>query len=188
MSPAENDESSANLVSWSQEIAGRFLSVHFVITVLLLGFWLWALVGPLSALNELYPKLTDAQTAQAATDAIEAVLKSAGAVSALFATVIGVVLGYYFGQRGVESAESAQARAEQLKGEVADDFEEDGEALAETVEDLNQQLDLREAAIHQAVGLLDGLRVEIDSESPLAELLFPEEGEEEVADEEEDDE
>ncbi|MBQ34828.1 MAG: hypothetical protein CME04_00415 [Gemmatimonadaceae bacterium] len=156
---------------WFQEIVGRFLSVHFVITLLLVGFWLWSLTGPLNALNALYPKLTDSQSSEAAVGAIEAVEKSAGIVSALFTTVIGVVLGHYFGQRGVERAENAQAHAEKLREEVADDFVEDGEALLETVEDLGKQLDLRDDALLQAVELLEERSVEIDSGSPLASLL-----------------
>ena len=99
--------------------------------------------------------------------------------------MIGVVLGHYFGQRGVERAESARARAEKLKEEVADDFSEGGGAHVETVQKLNQQLDLRDAAIKQAVGLLEENAVGVDSESPIAKLLFSEDGDEDIADEEE---
>ena len=166
--------------SWFQAVGDRFLNVHFVVTAALIAFWMWALHSPISALAILYPKLASAPANSFLTEAIHQVAESAAAVSGLFTAVIGVVLGFYFGQRGVETAETAKRKAEETSEEVVEDYEGSSEELSAHIEHLTSELDLRDMALEEALDIIQekgGEKFKIDEGSALDNLLHSDEEE-----------
>ena len=166
--------------SWFRAVGDRFLNVHFVVTFTLIAFWMWALREPLGALGELYPKLASAPADSRLIEAIGRIEESAATVSALFTTVIGVVLRFYFGHRGVETEENALRSSEEMKEEIVDDYAESQDALTSQINFLTRDLDLRDNALRQALEIIHdrvGEEFTIDEGSALDKLLLSEDGE-----------
>lgn len=161
---------------WSQSLGDRFLNPHFVITILLIAFWLSAIWLPFRGLLPLYQALAAATTEaqqKLALASLEGLTANAVAISGIFTTVIGVVLGHYFGQRGIENAERAQEEARESTREVAEAFDAQTDALTDELRKAGEDIELRNSAIEQAVSLLAGPdgELEVEDGSPLARLF-----------------
>lgn len=161
LQPDPTDEANASWRNLFQGILKQFLSVHFVITLIVLVFWIQAVGSPVQVVNDMITVVGDAvgnsnvdgtMVTQAAT-AIDSVTQSTVALSGIFTTVLGVVLGHYFGQRGQETAEIARDRANALREQLVSDFE-DKTLVEEELELLNSQVDDANAAVADAVATM----------------------------------
>lgn len=134
--------------------------------------WLFALRGPLASLSAILLKVVDENGAinDGAVAALSKVSETITLVSALFTTIVGTVVGYYFGQRGQERAEKALAedRMEFLR-ESSVDAEAADESVAD-IDALRNQAELLDRAVAEAVDLLPE-EVQIDPDSALGEML-----------------
>ncbi len=152
--------------SWLQNL----LTVHFIITIFILVFWFYALSAPISALSDIFQKLTGSDSMEPFAQAITKITGSAVTISGIFTTVLGLVLGHYFGQKGQEAAEEARDSAMHRKELTVDDLEE-GTNLAESrIDELTDSLALSNDALEQLFKILpEG--TEVDEDSPVGKLL-----------------
>ena len=160
--------------AWLQRRGNELLSVHFIITILVLSFWFFALSGPLSALSDLYNRLPETGVTENVSAIISKISESAMIISGLFTTVLGLVLGHFFGQRGQETAEIALALTEQDHDETIDELEEDTDVATAEIEDLTNNLELSNAAVSQLIEVLEEYApegIEVDDDSPVGRLL-----------------
>ena len=70
---AEEEQGSTTWTEWAQRTISEFLNVHFVITLVVLYFWMWALGAPLDSLAKVILSLTatDADSVRLAGDALD---------------------------------------------------------------------------------------------------------------------
>lgn len=163
--------------AWLQRRGDQLLSVHFIITILVLSFWMVALNGPLSALSEIYIRLAETGATDNLSKVIAEISGSAITISGIFTTILGLVLGHFFGQRGQENAERARDLAEQSHDEVIEEIEEDSEFATGEIEGLTADLVLSNAAVSQLIEVLDKYvpdGIEVDDDSPVGRLLATE--------------
>ena len=142
-------------------IAGEFLNPHFAITIIIVVLWAVAIYPPISVLagclRASSERIGDFASAGAdggisiedATKRFEGVSGASGimiahakeavaSISAVFTTVLGLVLGHYFGQR----AEMARAqRAEIAVDSVRANLQEKGGGVVVDVRELQQDAD-----------------------------------------------
>lgn len=158
---------------WWKRVLSPFISVHFFITMVVIYIWISSISKPLDALAASYGILADEAQAAAAKNAIDVILESTTIVSGLFTTVLGLVLGHYFGQRGQEAAERALSEVESVQESVLTELEEEEELMQQQLSDLNSDLQEQNDALCQALETLKATApdAEIDTSSALAELL-----------------
>lgn len=159
---------------WFRRVLGQFLSVHFVITIIVLFFWVFALRIPLEALEPVYAQLTGNGTADIAENAIEVITSATTAVSGLFTTVLGLVLGHYFGQRGQEATELALSQANIVQENLIEEMEDKGDVSVAVTDELATELESSEEALNQALQIIyeHAPNVEIAENSELGKILF----------------
>jgi hypothetical protein len=96
-------------------------------------------------------------------EALSKVGETVTLVSALFTTIVGTVVGYYFGQRGQERAEKALVEGEMERAHVTG-------AAAETAGDAVENLESLNDALLDAVALIPD-DAEIAADSALGRML-----------------
>jgi len=132
----------------------------------------------LSGLSEVYSRLPENGTTDNLSEVVGVITESATTISALFTTILGLVLGHFFGQRGQESAERARVLAEKSHDETIEDLEDDSGAAATVINELISSLELSNAAVSQTLGILEEYApdgVDVDDASPLGRLLASDE-------------
>ena len=140
---------------WIQKTLSEFLNVHFAITLLVLLFWIYAIGGPLESLSTVIEGLSAAPIDKLETrlDAIDRVVAAVTSLSGVFTTVVGLVLGHYFGQRGQERARVA---AEERSESAFESLDETTDETTEVIEEQAEQLDRTQSALSVAIRMLDG--------------------------------
>lgn len=164
--------------AWLQRRGNELISVHFIITILILSFWIVALNGPLGALSEIYGRLPETGATENLSKIIAIITDSAITISGLFTTILALVLGHFFGQRGQETAERARVLAELSHDETIEELEEDSGAATTVIEDLTASLELSNAAVSQMIEILEEHvpeGVEVDDASPVGRMLATDE-------------
>ncbi len=170
MSPSESNENDLQQEKswklWLQDL----LTVHFIIAVLILVFWIYALNKPLTALADIYGKIEEIKDLELYSQAITKITGSTVTISGIFTTVLGLVLGHFFGQKGQAAAEEARDSALQRKQQTVKDLEESADVADDGIEELTESLALRNKALEQLITLLpEG--TEVDEDSPFGKLL-----------------
>lgn len=172
----KNENIDSNALSWKAWFQIRlvdFCSVHFVITLLILSFWIHALSSPLEALSAIYLKIgVSSENVSPLTNALGEITGATVTISGIFTTLLGVVLGHYFGQRGQAAAEQARELALDRSNDLVDDIEESSDFAEENINELTDQITLSNAAVDQLLGLVQLDALEVDEDSPLAKLLL----------------
>jgi hypothetical protein len=148
-----------------RHLLSDLLTVHFFITLFVLLAWLFALQGPLASLSELLRKVVtdDGTVNEGVIEALSKVGETVTLVSARFTTIVGTVVGYYFGQRGHERVEKALVEGEMERAQVIG-------AAAETAGDAVENLKSLNDALLDAVALIPD-DAEIAADSALGRML-----------------
>ncbi len=150
---------------------GELLSPHFIITAMVLVVWIWAIAGPLRALSgftgELGTQVIQKGTIPEDVEIIKAQLRDdLTTVSALFTTLLGLVLGHYFGQRSEAKVAAEERGQRELVAENRDDIQVNA---LELIAELQNELQLKDQALSEAANYLDG--TEVPDDSALATVL-----------------
>ncbi len=158
---------------WWKRVLSPFVSVHFFITIVVMFFWISSIGKPLNALHASYGALAEEAKVAVAENAIDVILKTTTMVSGLFTTVLGLVLGHYFGQRGQESAERALSEVESAHDSLLTDLEGEEELMGQQFSNLKGDLQDRNEILLQALEALkaNAPDAEIDPSSALLNLL-----------------
>lgn len=158
--------------SWLRSVIGELIGPHFVITVIILIVWATAIAKPIAAIGDLsttISKSPNKETVEAAKAVLADILTAATGVSALFTTVLGLVLGHYFGQRsGAALAKQEKIERQEVASEATDLGDESKKLNEETQAELKRVTE----ALEDALGHLPE-NVEIPPDSPLARYLEP---------------
>ncbi|MBV1879086.1 MAG: hypothetical protein KUG79_15705 [Pseudomonadales bacterium] len=165
--------------TWLQEILAGLLSAHFIIAAMIIIFWFTALSGQLDILKEIQLNLVGKNSADidAAKSLIGEVTDTAIIVSGLFTTVLGLVLGHYFGQKGQQVSDKARHYAEQGRAQLADKVSDEEDMVVEQLAGLTEALEMSNDAVTQLVDILDseiegGLEgIELEPNSPIMRMI-----------------
>lgn len=157
---------------WWRTILSDVLGPHFLITLVILVVWAIAIWGPIAAIGELsvaLSKTPDEAAAKALGVTLSNLCNAAAAVSALFTTVLGLVLGHYFGQRsGTAIARQEKLESKEVAAEASNLANESGEVNA----DLAAQNNELKGLVKELVTLLPE-NIQLDKSSSLAKFLDP---------------
>lgn len=166
--PSQNDNGQAVNGGWSRlarTTIAELLGPHFIITAVVLVVWIWAIAGPLRTLSGFTGELGTQWIADGKITEDFQIIKAQlrndiTTVSALFTTLLGLVLGHYFGQRSEAKVAAGEREQREQVVQKRDDIQLDA---AELIGELEGELELRDQALTEAVDLLDGKEVPDDS-------------------------
>lgn len=171
---SQNDNGRAVNGGWhrlARATITELLGPHFIITVMVLVVWIWAIAGPLRALSVFTGEVGSQLIAEGKIPEDFQIIKAQlrddiMTVSALFTTLLGLVLGHYFGQRSEAKVAAGEREQRERVAEDLDDTQVDAQELIGELED---ELQLRDQALTEVVEFLDG--TEVPDDSALAAIL-----------------
>ncbi len=165
---SQNDNGRAVNGGWhrfARATIAELLSPHFIITAMVLVLWIWAIAGPLRALSgftsELGTRVIQEGSIPDDVEIIKAQLRDdLTTVSALFTTLLGLVLGHYFGQRSEAKVAAGEREQRERVVQNRDDIQVDA---LELIGELENELQLKDQALSEVADYLDGKEVPDDS-------------------------
>lgn len=166
--PIQDDNGQAVNGGWhrfARATIAELLSPHFIITVMVLVVWIWAIAGPLRALSGFTGEVGTQLLAEGKIpedfEIVKAQLRDdITTVSALFTTLLGLVLGHYFGQRSEAKVAAGEREQRERVVQNRDDIQVDA---VELIGELENELRLKDQALTEVADLLDGKEVPDDS-------------------------
>ena len=165
---SQNDNGRAVNGGWgrlARATIAELLGPHFIITVTVMVVWIWAIAGPLRTLSGFTGELGTQWIAEGKITEDFLIIKAQlrndiTTVSALFTTLLGLVLGHYFGQRSEAKVAAGEREQRERVVQNRDDIQVDA---LELIGELENELQLRDQALTEVADLLDGKEVPDDS-------------------------